>query len=98
MTWGSKALAEGIARQVVRAEKKYGAVDPKITVESWNDQFKFVKGDEKLEQLVKAVELEIPAIRNEKNVPSISPAAYAVFKAAALTGTLDQDIEGPLKA
>lgn len=97
MTWGSKALAEGIARQVVRAEQQYGTVDPKVTVENWNERFKFVKTD-KLDQLVHAVELELPAVRNEKNVPRIDPVSYAVFKAAALTGTLDEEIEGPLKA
>ncbi|WP_122418602.1 MULTISPECIES: hypothetical protein [Pseudomonas] len=97
MTWGSKALAEGIARQVVRAEKTYGTVDPKVTVENWNERFNFVKSD-KVEQLVRAVELELPAVRNEKDVPKIDTVSYAVFKAAALTGMLDSEIEGPLNA
>lgn len=96
MGWTSKGRVEGIARQVLKVEQRYGAVDPATAVRFWNDQFGFVQTDHQLDQLVTAVELQIPVIRNEKNVPDVSPVGYAVFKAKALTGTLDEDLEDPL--
>lgn len=97
MSWlTSKGRVEGIARQVLKVEERYGAVDPAVTVRSWNDQFGYVTTEDQLDRLVTAVELQIPVIRNEKNIPDVDPIAYARFKLSALSGTLDEDLESPL--
>jgi len=97
MSWiTSKGRVEGIARQVLEAEKRYGAANPEVTVRNWNERFNFVETEDELERLVTAVELQIPVIRNEKNIPHVSKVAYGVFNAVALVGKLDEDIEGAL--
>lgn len=92
----SKGRIDGIARQVIATENKYGSVQVHRAVESWNDQYGFVEGDENLRKLVKAVELQIPVIKNEKNIPDVSKLGYAKFSVAVGSGTLDSDLEDPL--
>lgn len=97
MSWlTSKGRVEGIARQVIKTEEKYGSVVVRRAVESWNEEFQFVEGDENLRKLVQAVELQIPVIKNEKNIPDVSKLSYLKFSVAAASGALDSDLEDPL--
>lgn len=97
MSWlTSKGRVEGIARQVVKTEEKYGAVVVSKAVEAWNAEYQFVEGDENLRKLVKAVELQIPVIKNEKNIPDVGKLGYLRFGVAVASGTIDADLDGPL--